>query len=230
MDLNLDILIKLLNYFRLWKKYCCIWERTFIFDLSSSNIKSGICIGELLPFGRDIFGQQVTKVKKFNRVQISQTAPKKSYTRQMEGNKMKLFQTNKLVMRWYSLYPPAEGTGRAKKLAYLAVSAVVFFINFAGMLSTSLFAFKHISIDFEESLYAILPAAALFKISYMSVVAYTIRPQIVGLIEKYSDYYKSCEKFNDVIINCIPLKHKFEFPIRRKRSQNGIFFGRRKWT
>lgn len=106
---------------------------------------------------------------------------------------MELFYSNKLILTWLCIHPPAEETNRIRRLAYVAFTILVFMISFLGWLDSAIFVYRFIDTNLEAALFGILQFIAMTNVVYLTIIAYILRPKLVEVIQKFTLNYRLCE-------------------------------------
>lgn len=102
---------------------------------------------------------------------------------------------NRRVLIWLYMFP-SDGsiTSRLKKSISICLSVAVCITLAACVLSSITYAFRFISIDLKETIYATFPIIACSAVIYVHIVAIFSRQKIFELFKKLSQIYKKSEK------------------------------------
>lgn len=100
-----------------------------------------------------------------------------SLNNKFRSKKMKIFVTNRQMLAWVYMYPIDETATIWQKTANIVFSSCVFLINFCSTFSAGTFIFQFMSVNLEESLYAVLQTYLLINgtvlLLFISIYYYT---------------------------------------------------------
>lgn len=109
--------------------------------------------------------------------------------------KIKPLETNRRVLIWLCMFLPDETASKREKLTYI-VFTVCGVCTILSMLAASVtFFVKFVSIDLEESLYALVKISAYLCLTYMMIVVFILRHKISDIFEKLSTIYDERELY-----------------------------------
>lgn len=102
--------------------------------------------------------------------------------------------TNQRVLTWLCIRPMNTDENRWKKLFYIMFSITFVSIDLTALFSSIAFFFINISIDLEESLYALFQISAFSGLTYMCIVAFLLRNEITVFLGTLSQIYDARKK------------------------------------
>lgn len=97
--------------------------------------------------------------------------------------------TNQRVLTWLCVRPMDADENQWKKLFYIAFTITFLTIDLTGLFSSIAFFLINISIDLEESLYALFQISAFLGLTYMCIVAFLLRYKITAFLGTLSQIY-----------------------------------------
>lgn len=97
--------------------------------------------------------------------------------------------TNRRVLRWLCGYSASETDSEWIKLAYFILTLVIFLANSTSAISSAVFVWENVSIDLEESLYAVAQVCGSSAVTYVSILIFLLRHKITATINRLSEIY-----------------------------------------
>lgn len=101
--------------------------------------------------------------------------------------------TNRRVLTWLCVFPPEKGTTKAQRMAHVALSLSVFVVNMGSFFVSLAYFLKYMSIDLEQSLFAVVQMLGEVNMTYISIITYILRRQITATYKSLCRIYKACE-------------------------------------
>lgn len=102
-------------------------------------------------------------------------------------------ETNHLVLTWLCVFPPDESTSRLKRMAYTTFSLAIFGINAGSFFGSLAYFLKFMSVDLEQSLFAVVQMLGEVNMAYISIITYLLRHRITATYESLAKIYKARE-------------------------------------
>lgn len=97
--------------------------------------------------------------------------------------------TNKRVLVWLNLCSPDDETVEWKRIGFAFVGFIVLISTLSDMLASVAFMLKYISINLEESLYALFQIFGFGSITYAIIVTFFQRHKIREIFQGLSEIY-----------------------------------------
>lgn len=107
---------------------------------------------------------------------------------------MKPLETMQRLLIWFCVFPAEEGTSELRKLIYIAFSVIGLISSIIGVVSSAVYTIEFLSIDLENSLYAVFQFAAASGTFYTAIVAFIYRRRVHGIFTALEKLYRKCEK------------------------------------
>lgn len=104
---------------------------------------------------------------------------------------MKPLPTTRRVFSWFCVYHD-EASTKWQKLAHISFTSIVFVFLITALISSIGYIFKTISINLEDSLYAVPQISAVVIIKYSLIAMYFSRDKFHEIFYNLSDIYKKC--------------------------------------
>lgn len=121
--------------------------------------------------------------------------------------------TQRRVLIWLCLYPPDEGTNVYQRNMHYVFASSTFGTMTMCLLGSVKYFYEFISIDLEESLYALYIAAATAGVIYMLIVGFLSKHKMVEIFNELAQIYDTSKnigqllsKKNDYHINRMEIK------------------------
>lgn len=109
---------------------------------------------------------------------------------------MKILKTLKLVLTWFWVYNTEVETGKLMKILHAFGGLSVFAIITSHAITSLLFFVEYISIDLEESLYALFQFVAFLGLVYVIVVVFSLRNRITTILTNLTEIYAESKLHN----------------------------------
>lgn len=115
--------------------------------------------------------------------------------------------TNRRVLIWFCVHPPAEETSKQKRLAYAVFTIFTLTINLLSTAADAAYFYRFMSIDLEDSLMALLQLFGNATMAYVIVAMFVLRHKIHTIFNNLSQIYEACtrnhlvESANEIICN-----------------------------
>lgn len=106
---------------------------------------------------------------------------------------MKPLVTAKRMLTWLSVFPIDKNVSITKRLGYMSFTAIILTCLLSAMISSSVFFVKYISIDLQQSLYAVLHLTLVVQALYMYAVIYRMRNKTKLAFEHLTNIYDQCK-------------------------------------
>lgn len=101
--------------------------------------------------------------------------------------------TTKRVLIRLHMYPTDNNdekmSNKYKKIFSCITIVLLFIVALTGLIGTLTFYFVHLSIDLQQSLLAIIPAASMFNMAYNIVAAFSLRYKTQRIFTQLSAIY-----------------------------------------
>lgn len=114
------------------------------------------------------------------------------YIEKFSGKMMPL-ETNRRILILFCLYPFDKNTRPHLKLLYTIFSLSIFLINVCALVSSTVFFFKFLSINLEESFYSLFQITGIFGVICLVINAYFSRNKILEIFNGLTDIYDACK-------------------------------------
>lgn len=101
--------------------------------------------------------------------------------------------TNRHVLTWLCVFPPEEGTTKKKRIAHVVFSLTIFGINAGSFFVSLAYFMKYMSIDLEQSIFAIVQMLGEVNMTYISVITFILRDEVSATYKSLSKIYKERE-------------------------------------
>lgn len=102
--------------------------------------------------------------------------------------------TNRRVLTWCCVYQNDDDqTDKYEKLLRRAFALSVFGMSMIGFVVSAAYFVKFVSIDFEESLFALLQMCGECNMVYISIIVFMLRHKISGIFKTISAIYDECK-------------------------------------
>lgn len=108
--------------------------------------------------------------------------------------KMRPLELNRRILIWMCVYPCDENTTRWKRLAYILFSILIFVLNAIGLIFSTAYFIKYVSIDLEQSLFALLQAVGEANMVYILIITFILRHKITAMLKSLSKIYDMCKE------------------------------------
>lgn len=100
-------------------------------------------------------------------------------------------ETNRWVLTWLCVFPPERHTSKWKRLAHVAFSLTVFFINAGSFFGSLAFFLKYMSVDLEQCIFALVQMIGEVNMSYISIITFLLRDKIKAIYDNLSRIYRA---------------------------------------
>lgn len=114
---------------------------------------------------------------------------------------MKPLQLNRRVLTWLCGVPANELDTKKEKVQYIAFTLIVIMINSIAVISGATFIYRHISLDFELTLYSLYHTIGHFQVLYQSIATVLLRHKLDAIIQSLSTIYEKSMKNIDRYVN-----------------------------
>lgn len=101
--------------------------------------------------------------------------------------------TNQHVLKWLCVCETDNTVSKWKKLAHISFTVLIFMSNIILIPTSIAYLLNFISVDLEQSLYALFQLSGMCGITYMMIVAFILRHEINDLFGTLTDIYHDCE-------------------------------------
>lgn len=102
---------------------------------------------------------------------------------------MRPLETNRCVLTWFSIYPPATNTSQWKRWVYISFTAFDLIILLLAVVSASAFVRKFVSIKLEASLMALMDLVGCITMSYVIIVTCYQRQEFLIIFDSLTKIY-----------------------------------------
>lgn len=102
---------------------------------------------------------------------------------------MKPLEFQQQIFTWIYLCSPDEVTSVWKKIIYFILFVIVFLGNFTSGAGALAFIIKYVSVDLENSLYAVFQLCAVGSVSYIFIAAFFLRYRINDIFKQLTEIY-----------------------------------------
>lgn len=106
---------------------------------------------------------------------------------------MKALQMNRNVLTWIGMCSADESTKKWQKISFKLIGFTFFMLMVISMIISGAFLIKFISIDMEESLFAVFQMVIAGGTWYMIIFAYLLRKQISATVDGLQKIYDTCK-------------------------------------
>lgn len=108
---------------------------------------------------------------------------------------MKPLATNRLMLTWLCFQPADASVSIKQKLAYIAVISIAFGVKVAYFFEYWVYFLEFVSVDLEESLYAIYEISGNSGVVFMTVIVLFQRYKMSSLLKGLGRIYDERKKF-----------------------------------
>lgn len=105
-------------------------------------------------------------------------------------NRMQPFSTFKNILVLLNILPSSDGTNLRAKIFNFSFSCFVLITLFLSFLSSSVYFFKFVKSDMENSLYALWQIFAYISPIYTWIAAYLMQKRFINVFTQIEDIYK----------------------------------------
>lgn len=109
------------------------------------------------------------------------------------SGKMKPLETNQRILILFCLYPFDKNMKLHLKLLYTIFALSIFLMNVCALVSNTVFFFKFLSINLEESFYSLFQISGIFGVICIVINAYFSRNKILEIFNGLTDIYDTCK-------------------------------------
>lgn len=125
---------------------------------------------------------------------------------------MRPLETTRIFLTLLYLHPADETKGDEKNLSCLAYSGALFVATLSFVVSSTIFFVKFVSVDLEESLYALFQICGFANTAYLITYAYFSHRRIVAILNELTIIYNTCKSsLSHFLFNFEVLKRKIDF-------------------
>lgn len=115
--------------------------------------------------------------------------------------KMKPLPTTQLMLTWFLFLENKDNSlNWWKKISRIGFTAITLVLTVCQVFATGAFALKYLSIDFQNSLYALYAFFGWTMLSYLFIVALFSRRKITLFIDKFSKVHHECKYILSTIL------------------------------
>lgn len=104
---------------------------------------------------------------------------------------MRPLETNRFVLTLVHVYPADESVNKWRKGAYAFFGVFVILLNFSAFLMSGSFFLRHVSIDLEQALFALVQMPVSASLSYIALTTFLLRHKITAIFDRLSTIYES---------------------------------------
>lgn len=135
-----------------------------------------------------------------SRLEDSQTYPSNKYYSKVCSlnsiidlmcSKMRPLSMIQQVLVWLCMHPFRENMQKWKKCTCFAFSLVGFIVNLCTVISSVAFFLKIVSVNFEESLYALMQICPFISVLNITIATFFLRNRIGEIFEKLFNIYET---------------------------------------
>lgn len=101
---------------------------------------------------------------------------------------------NQRVLTWLCGLPPHESYSEREKIGCIVFTLCFVTTTIAGEISSSLFIYRNVLVDLEETLYALYHTIAGVQIVYQSVATVLLRRKLSVIFKSLSTIYDKSER------------------------------------
>lgn len=105
------------------------------------------------------------------------------------------------MMTWLSMCPADESATLRQRTGYIAYTLFVSFMIVTGFVTSVIYCFEFVSVDFDGAAFAFQIAIGEFGLIYFLIDAIEMRQQVGHIFTSLSTIYKSSE-FNSIEAKC----------------------------
>lgn len=106
---------------------------------------------------------------------------------------MKLLQVNHRVFEWIWICPAPDGTSRKVQRLYNLFSVCSLLILASTFVANLTFLYKHLSVDFEQSLYSLFTMLVMIMVFHSYIDALLQRDRINEIFIGFQNFYNTCK-------------------------------------
>lgn len=110
-------------------------------------------------------------------------------------SKMRPLEIQQQIFTWIYLCSPNEVTSIWIKIIYFILFVIVFLGNFTSWAGALAFIIKYVSVDLENSLYAVFQLCAVGSVSYILIAAFFLRFRINDIFKQLTEIYDASKDF-----------------------------------
>lgn len=102
--------------------------------------------------------------------------------------------TNRLILTWLCVYQNDDmQSGKREQLMHCAFALSILCMHIIGFVASAAYFVKFFTIDFEESLFALLQMCGTANMIYITMITFMLRHQITDIFITISAIYAECE-------------------------------------
>lgn len=105
---------------------------------------------------------------------------------------MKALSMNRNVLIWIGMCSAGEGTKKWQKIAFQLIGFTFFMLMVLSVIISGAFLVKFLSIDMEESLFAVFQIVIAGGTWYMIIFAYLLRKKFAAIFDGLQKIYDTC--------------------------------------
>lgn len=102
---------------------------------------------------------------------------------------MRPLETNRYILTWFSIYPPAKNTSKWKRWMYISFTVFDLIILLLSIAAASAFFRKFVSTDLEASLMALMDLVGCLTMSYVIMVTFYQRQEFLIIFDGLTKIY-----------------------------------------
>lgn len=99
--------------------------------------------------------------------------------------------TSQKMLTWICVYPADETVSKFKRATYAFAYAFILISNLCVLASSVAFFLKYVSVDLEQSLYAVFQITAYGSMTYLIIVSFLLRSKIPLVFDDLAKIYEA---------------------------------------
>lgn len=113
---------------------------------------------------------------------------------------MQPLETNCRILVWMCVYPCDENTTIWMRSAHILFSVFIFVMNTTGFVFSGAYFVKYVSIDLEQSLFALLQTVGEANMLYILAITFILRHKITAMMRSLSRIYDMCKNTTEMYL------------------------------
>lgn len=102
---------------------------------------------------------------------------------------MKPLETNQRVLIWLCGFPTDSSASKWEKIAHIAFTLIVIATNLLSVVSSSVFIYRNVSINLEETLFSLFHTFASASMLYQSIAIVILCRELAAIFKTLANIY-----------------------------------------
>lgn len=105
-------------------------------------------------------------------------------------SQIEVFEKNKYIFTMIGVCPHDDGAKWRDKVYSLLACTLLYGVNSFSLFTSIIFAIQNMTVDLENTLYALFQASAILTVWYMMTEAFFFRPEMAAVFKKFNEFYE----------------------------------------